>query len=92
MALKRTTKKSEIQKLMYAYMLESEIQRAPFLVAIFVRQHHPGGIIFEGARPLSASTEESGEITYVLTNCDSRYMLPIATVKLSGIEYVETLG
>lgn len=76
---------------MHAYMLAPGEQYAPFLATIFTREHRPEGTIFEGARPLSAATDADGETTYTLTNGDSGYTRPIAAVKLSGVEYVETL-
>lgn len=76
---------------MHAHMLAPSEQRAPFLATIFTREHRPGGTVFEGARPLSASTDSNGETTYTLTNGDSGYTRPIAEVKLSRVEYVETL-
>jgi hypothetical protein len=86
----RITDRAKLREVMHAHMLRPEQQRAPFLVVIFTREHRPGGTIFEGARPLSACTEED-DTCYTLTNRDSDYCRPIATVKLSGIEYVEVL-
>lgn len=92
MSLNRITDKAKIREAMHAHMLHPEKQRAPFLVTIFSREHRPGGIIYEGARPISASFIADGvDTTYTLTDSDSDYTRPIAAVKLSGIEYVELL-
>lgn len=90
MAFDRITDKAEIRKVMHAHMLAPEKQRAPFLATISTREHRPGGITFEGSRPLGSNTDDN-DTTYTLTNMDSGYNTPIATVKLSAIEYVETL-
>jgi hypothetical protein len=90
MSLRRITDNAKIREVMHAHMLHPELQRAPFIVAIFTREHRPGGIVYEGARPMGASTFDS-ETLYTLTNGDSGYTRPIANVKLSGIEYVELL-
>jgi hypothetical protein len=91
MSSKKTTDKTEIRKILHSYMLAPNEQRANFLVAIFTREHRAGGTIYEGARPLSACTYEDGDTRYTLTNGDSNYTEPVASVKLSFIEYVEEL-
>jgi hypothetical protein len=53
---------------------------------------HPGGLVIEGARPMSAATNcESGEKTYSLTNSDSGYTRSIGGIRLSDIAYIEVL-
>jgi len=91
MTFRRITENDEIRSTMNSYMLTPDQQRAPFLATIFTREHRPGGMIYEGTRPLSASTDAVGETTYSLTNSDSGYSRPIAHIKLSGVEYVEVL-
>lgn len=86
---KKVTDKSEIRKILHEYMLNPK-RRESFLFEIFSREHRQGGIIYEGARPLSSSTT-SDETTYTLTNGSSGYTQPIAVLKLSQIEYVTEL-
>jgi hypothetical protein len=70
-------------------MMEIEEQPAPFLIEIFSREHRPGGIIYEGARPIGAVQDNTtGERTYALSNGDSNYQSPIASVNVKFIEYV----
>jgi len=80
----------QIRDSLDAYMKEPEKQRAPFLVTIFSREHRPGGIIYEGHRPIGAC-QTGNERTYSLSNGDSGYRLLVAALKLSTIEYIETL-
>lgn len=97
MSLIRITDKDKIQETLRGLMLAPHEQPAPFFASLFTREHRPGGIIYEGARPMSSSTDYDNnnkviEITYALTNGDSNYTRPIAYVKLSYIEYVEILA
>ncbi len=87
---RRITDPVEIRRVMDAYMLEPEKQRAPFLPIIFSTETRPGGIEYVGYRPLSAC-EMNGERIYTLTSSDSKYCNGLNSVKLSGIKYIETL-
>ena len=82
---KRIRDKSKIRELMDAHMLNPDEQKAPWLVEIFTREHRKGGDIFEGARVVSACTEDN-EKTYQIMIDQSSFQL-----KLSLIEYVVVL-
>ena len=97
MPFKRIEGVEQIRSVMHAHMLAPGEQRAPFLATIKLSKGQlwnghvaTGGAIIEGARPLSAYTDD-GDTTYTLTNSDSGYCQPIGTVKLSGLDYVEVL-
>ena len=94
----RITKPAKIKEALRAYMLSHTEQEAPFLATIFLRRGAEwngrkmlGGLIIEGARPLSASTDAKGQTTFFLTNSDSGYSGLIGSVKDEDILYVETL-
>lgn len=84
------TDPKQIRETLDAHMKEPEKQIAPFLATIFSREHRPGGIIYEGHRPIAAC-QTGDERTYTLSTSDSNNQLGIAALKLSSIEYVETL-
>ncbi len=86
----RITDPQQIRETLDAYMKAPDEQRASFLATIFSREHRPGGIIYEGHRPIAACQTDD-ERTYTLSTSDSNYQLGIAALKLSTIEYVETL-
>lgn len=86
----RITDPNEIRKTLDAYMREPEKQRASFLATIFSREHRKGGIIYEAHRPIAACQTDDERI-YTLATSGSNYQLGCAALKLSGIEYVETL-
>lgn len=86
----RITDPLKIRATLDAYVREPSKQRAPYLVAIFSRQHHPGGVVYEGCRPIAASQSDEDR-TYTLSNMDSDYQLGTAWLELSQIEYIETL-
>lgn len=86
----RITDKETILSILRKYLARET--KCIFLVEIFSREHRPGGIIFEGATPLSICTEVAlGEVYIALTNGDVNYCRPIATLKLSQIEYITEL-
>jgi len=86
----RITDQQQIRETLDAYMREPEKQRTPFLATIFSLEHRPGGIIYEGHRPISAC-QTGDERTYALATSGSKYQSCCAALKLSGIEYIETL-
>jgi hypothetical protein len=80
--MQKITDKILIQKILRKSMLSN------FLIcSLFTREHRQGGIIFEGVKVLS-SCKSNNETIYTLTNSDSNYRQLLATVKLSGIEYI----
>lgn len=86
----RITDKETILGIFRKYLARQT--KCRFLVEIFTREHRPGGIIFEGAAPLSIYSEcATGEYHITLTSSDSDYCRPIATLKLSQIEYITEL-
>ena len=94
----RITEPAKIKEALRAYMFFHDEQEAPFLATIFQRRGAKwngrkmrGGLIIEGARPLSASTDAKGQTTFFLTNSDSGYSGLIGSVKDVDILYVETL-
>lgn len=89
--LKRTYDQKKIEEILRRYMRDPAYQKR-FLVEIYSNEHRMGGIIYEGARPLSIITDcVANEVRFTLTNGDSGYSQPIATLKLSGIRYVSEL-
>lgn len=86
----KITNKDKIKEVLRDYMLECNNQPAPFVYSISAQSpRHRGGIIFEGARPISTCTEINGEVTYALSNRDTNFSVSIGTVKLSEIKYIE---
>lgn len=88
--LNRITDPEKIRETLDAYMKEPEKQRASFLVTIFSREHRPGGIIYEGHRPIGAVTSDAGR-RYCLGTRDDGYSRSVASLNLDQIEYIETL-
>ena len=54
----RITDKERIREIMHAHMLKPHEQKAPWITAIFSREHRKGGIIYEGAKVISSCTIE----------------------------------
>jgi hypothetical protein len=88
--LDRITDPQKIRETLDKHMMEPEKQRAPFLVTIFSREHRPGGIIYEGHRPIAACQTPNVR-SYTLATSGSNYQRGCAFLKLSGIEYIEVL-
>lgn len=86
----RITDPQQIRSTLDAYIKEPEKQRASFLATIFSREHRPGGIIYEGHRPIAVSQTDNDR-TYTLSTSASNYQRSVCAVKLSGIEYIESL-
>lgn len=68
-------------------MLKPEEQKAPWIVAIFSREHRRGGIIYEGARVRSSCTTEPYNYNLIDNNGqmsieradDGRFVMPRET-------------
>ena len=67
-----------------------EQESISFIPVIFSREHHPGGILYEGYRPIAVFQTED-DWNYTLSNSDSHYSLGVATLNLSKIEYLGLL-
>ena len=90
----RITDKAKIREIMHAYMLKPHEQKAPRIAAIFSREHRKGGIIYEGARVISACTIESHELNGLMIARETEYTIMSGyreSLKLSLIEYIEIL-
>ena len=85
--LKRITDQEEIGKVLRAYLLQPKRQASRFIAAI---KDSSRNLIYEGAAPLSCSSDDDGT-TWTLTNMDSSYTQAIGQVRQSDIEYLETL-
>jgi len=86
---RRITDKAEIKKVMHEYMYHPFQMNPSFITTVFTREQRPGGIIYEGVRPIGACTDINFNVTYTLANSDSGYQRPIAIVRLDKIEYIE---
>ena len=64
-----------------------EQESISFIPVTFSREHHPGGILYEGHRPIAVFQTED-DWNYTLSNSDSHYSLGVATLNLSKIEYL----
>jgi hypothetical protein len=64
-----------------------EQESISFIPAIFSHEHHPGGVLYEGHRPIEVCQNE-GEVIYILSTSDSNYSCGTTTLKLSQIEYL----
>lgn len=89
--LTRISNPDKIRETLDAFMKEPEKQRAPFLATIFSREHRPGGIIYEGHRPIGAVITDDDK-KYCLGTMDDGYSSTVASLHLSKIEYIETLN
>lgn len=98
--MQKITDPSKIRQVLRDYMLQPAKQSAPFLVEIRVGagadwngwKVPPGGLIIEGARPMSCFTEgDTGDQVFTLTNSDSDYCRPIGQVRLADVQLVQTL-
>lgn len=87
--LDRITDPTKIREILDSF-LKVPAPKASYVVEIFSREHRPGGITYEGCRPLGAS-QTGEERTYTLTNSDSNYQLSVGTLNLSKIEWISML-
>ena len=81
----RIRDKAKIREVLDAHMLRPKEQRAPWVAAIFTREHRRGGNRFEDATILSACAEGDEKTYQVIIGAESWLL------KLSLIEYVVVL-
>lgn len=98
--MQKITDPVKIRQVLRDYMFHPAQQTAPFFVEIRVAPGSDwngwkvpgGGLIIEGARPMSCVTHgDSGDQVFSLTNSDSHYQRCIGQVRLADIEFVQTL-
>lgn len=84
---RKITNADEIRATLDLYM------KAPpheLIVEIFSCEHRPGGIIYEGHRPIAAA-EFEGVRSYTLATSDTRYQQGCAVLRLQHIEWLSVL-
>ena len=96
---KQITDRQQIRDTLRAFMLKPQEQRAPFVAEIKAARGvlwnghvYQGGLVVEGARPLSCATGPDNDPVFCLTNSDSDYCRTIGTLKLSDIVSIATLS
>ncbi len=83
----KITDQAQIRQTMDAFMREPSQQRLPYIVEIFSREHHKGGIYYEACRPMGATEGPTGR-AYDIANTDTGYTRPIAQLHLDKIEHI----
>ena len=85
---KRITDPQQIRAILDGFIHKPEAQKASFVPVIFSREHRPGGIAYEGHKPIAACQTDK-ERVYTLATSDSKHSRSVGTIQLSKVEYLD---